>query len=276
MVPESQIGVSPVPYRITAMRPELESGEIVTWRLQPLESALPRFQPGQFNVIYPPGADEFPGLIGGDPESDEVMHTLRSIKPADASARVLQVGDVIGLRGPFGSPWPIQQARGKDLVLVAGGMGLTSLRSILCHAMRHRDYFRKVYLLYGTRDPMNILYRDDVIAWERRPHLHVQVTVDRGGAAWRGNVGVVTKLVDRAPFDPAEAIAFVCGPEIMMRFSVLALQKHGVSDERIYLLMERQMKCVIDSGDKRPPNLPEAGPIFRFDQVEHFFSVREP
>jgi len=269
----------PEPWRILSRRDETSDGAVFTWHLRPETGEVPSFQAGQFNMLYVFGVGEVPISISGDSgESGSMMHTVRAVGRVTQAMRTLREGDVIGVRGPFGTAWPLAAAFGRDLVLVAGGIGLAPLRPVICHAMRHRDAFRRVFLLIGCRDPASELFRDDVIAWSRRPHIVVEVTVDRGGPAWHGHVGVVPKLVQRSDFDPSDAVAFLCGPEAMMRFAVLALQKRGVSDDRIYVSMERNMQCAVGSCGHcqwGPYILCRNGPVLRFDQVATLFDVRE-
>lgn len=269
----------PTPWRIVSRRDETTDGAVFTWQLQPEAGEVPPFRPGQFNMLYAFGVGEVPISISGDPEgSGSVMHTLRAMCRVTRAMQTLQEGEVVGMRGPFGTAWPLEAAFGRDLVLVAGGIGLAPLRPVVCYAMRHREAFRRVFLLIGCRDPASELFRDDVIAWSRRPHLVVEVIVDRGGPAWRGHVGVVTKLVQRGGFDPTDAVAFLCGPEAMMRFAVLALQKRGVSEDRIHIWMERNMLDAAGIYSHRQEGrytLCRDGPVLRIDQATDLFDVRE-
>ena len=151
----------------------------------------------------------------------------------------------MGIRGPFGTHWPVEEATGRDVVIVAGGIGLAPLRPALYRLMAEREKYRKIVLLYGTRTPEDMLYRHELEQWRGKFDLEIQVTVDRAASSWRGNVGVVTTMIPRAPFDPSNTLAMVCGPEVMMRFTVMELLKRGVAAERTYLSAERNMKCGI-------------------------------
>jgi NAD(P)H-flavin reductase len=192
--------------------------------------------------------------------------------------RQLRVGDTLGVRGPFGNPWPVEEAFGSDLVIVAGGIGLAPLRPVLYRLLAQREKFGKVVLLYGTRSPEDILFRRELEQWRASFELDVHVTVDRAVGRWRGNVGVVTTLIPRAAFDPLSTLAMVCGPEVMMRFTALELLKRGVAREHIYLSMERNMKCGIGlCGHCQfgPTFVCKDGPVFRYDRIEAFFGKRE-
>lgn len=163
-------------------------------------------------------------------------------------------------------------------MIVAGGIGLAPLRPALYHLMAQREHFRKIVLLYGTRSPDDILYRRELEHWRGKFDLEVQVTVDRAASSWRGNVGVVTTMIPRAPFDPSNTVAFICGPEVMMRFTVMTLQKRGVSAEHIYLSMERNMKCGIGfcgHCQYGPTFVCKDGPVYRLDRIEPILGKAE-
>lgn len=237
------------------------------------------FAPGQFNMLYVFGVGEVPISISSDPQvSGRIQHTTRTVGTVTGAMRRLKQDDYIGIRGPFGSRWPVEEARGRDCVLVAGGIGLAPLRPVLYSLTANRDKYRKVVLLYGTRSPRDMLYGKELQRWRGKFDLDVHVTVDRGGNEWHGSVGVVTTIVGRAGFDPTNTVAMVCGPEVMMRFSVMELQRRGVSSDRIYLSMERNMKCAIGlcgHCQYGPTFVCKDGPVFRLDQIENIFGKAE-
>jgi NAD(P)H-flavin reductase len=190
----------------------------------------------------------------------------------------LKRGDVVGVRGPFGSAWPIEESKGKDVVIVAGGIGLAPLRPAIYQLLRNREQYGKVVLLYGTRSPHDILFKQELEQWRSRFDFDVFVTVDRGIGGWRGSVGVVTTLIPRAPFDPSGVVAFLCGPEVMMRFTVRDFQKLGVSMDRTYLSLERNMKCAVGFCGHclfGPAFICKDGPVFRYDSIRELFGKRE-
>ncbi len=237
------------PYRIAHIQAETAAGDVVTWRLEAHKQALAPPLPGQFNLIQYQSLPAVPLCISDEGDAGVLFHTLRVSGPTTRALHDLKVGDVVQVRGPYGSAWPLTAIQDRDLLLIAGGLGLSSLRPLVNRLMHQPTLCRQAFFLYGTRTPLDILYRGDVIAWERRPHLHAQVTVDLGGPAWRGNVGVVTKLIEQADFDPARAIAFLCGPEAMMRFAILALQKRGVAPAQIHVSLERAMPAASQGGE---------------------------
>jgi len=270
--------MTPRPYRVQRLRQETSD----TFTLELESEGGPRdfkFAPGQFNMLYAFGVGEVPISISGDPAKPSVLvHTTREVGNVTRAMRKLKPWDTLGVRGPFGVGWPITQARGADVVIVAGGIGLAPLRPVLYQVLAARNYYGRVVLLYGTRTPADILYRRELQQWRARFDLYVHVTVDRAIGNWQGNVGVVTSLIPRAPFDPHSAVAMVCVPEVMMRFTVQELERRGVALENIYVSMERNMKCAVGvcGHCQYGPNfICKDGPVFRYDRIQPLFAVRE-
>lgn len=234
----------PAPYRIVARRQD--TADVFTWTVEALGERAATFLPGQFNMLYAYGIGEVPVSISGDPAGGPLLHTIRAVGSVTRPMAGLPVGEVIGLRGPYGSAWPLAAAEGGDLVIVAGGLGLAPLRPAILAALARRAQFGRLCLLYGTRGPADVLFADQLAAWRTHGDLELRVTVDRATTPdWTGEVGVVTRLIARAGFDPARTTAFVCGPEIMMRFAGEALLQRGVPAPRIHLSLERNMKCAV-------------------------------
>jgi NAD(P)H-flavin reductase len=237
------------------------------------------YRPGQFNMIYAFGTGEAAISISGDPHSpDALTHTIRSVGSVTKALASLKKGDQIGVRGPFGNGWPLDVARGHDIVIVAGGIGLAPLRPLIYEILRDRSQFGNVAILYGARSPEEILYEKELREWRSRLDLEVIVTVDRASAGWHGCVGVVTKLIPKTPFNPYRAVAYVCGPEIMMNYAITALKKQGLSETSIHVSMERNMKCGVGHcghcqfGSKF---VCKDGPVFRLDEVNSLLDIRE-
>lgn len=202
------------------------------------------FAPGQFNMLYLYGHGEVPISISGDPQRhDQLVHTIRAVGSVTRPMLDLRRGGVLGVRGPFGSSWPVEAARGKDVLIFAGGIGLAPLRPVIYHLLRHRAEYDKVLILYGARTPEELLYQRELERWRGRFDTTLLVIVDRGGPRWHGYVGVVTGLLPRVRFDPAETIVMICGPEIMLRYAVRDLRERGVPDANIWISMERNMRC---------------------------------
>jgi NAD(P)H-flavin reductase len=236
------------------------------------------FRPGQFNMLYVHGVGEVPISISGDPSAPgRLVHTIRSVGTVTRGMDGLGPGSVLGVRGPYGSAWPVDQVRGRDVVFVAGGLGLAPLRPALLEVLSRRSEYGRVTLLYGARSPSEILYRAELERWRGRFDCRVEAIVDRAGRDWFGPVGVVTRLVADAVIGPDDA-AFVCGPEIMMRFVVDELERRGVPGSSIWLSLERSMKCGVrlcGHCQLGPSFACKDGPVYRFDRLAPFFSVRE-
>ena len=270
--------MTPVPFRIDRVRRELSD----TFSLELLPPAgIDRFSfgPGQFNMLYQFGVGEAPISISSDPaEPSRLVHTIRTVGGVTAALSRLRPGASVGVRGPFGTSWPVQEAEGRDVVIIAGGIGLAPLRPAIYEILRHRQRYGNVVILYGARTPADILFRRQIEKWRGRLDVSVDVTVDSAGSDWVGNVGVVTSLIPRAHFDPVDAVAMICGPEMMMRFTVKALNEMGVGDERIHVSMERNMKCALGfCGHCQfgPEFVCKDGPVFSFERIRELFSLRE-
>ncbi|HEX3990107.1 MAG TPA: FAD/NAD(P)-binding protein [Acetobacteraceae bacterium] len=267
----------PLPYRVGRVR--RETRDIRTLELAPVTGERPDYQPGQFNMLYVFGIGEVAISVSGNAGSGgSYVHTVRDVGVVSGAIAKLGVGATLGVRGPFGTPWPVESAEGSDVVFVAGGLGLAPLRPAIYHVLARREHYGRVVILYGTRSPSDILFRHEVERWRRRLDLEVLVTVDRADAEWRGDVGVVPRLIARAGFDPHSAVAMVCGPELMMRFTANALQAAGVEPVRIYLSMERNMKCAIGlCGHCQfgPDFVCKDGPVMRYDRIADIMTVRE-
>jgi NAD(P)H-flavin reductase len=237
------------------------------------------FLPGQFNMLSLPGIGEVPISISSDPaDHRHVLHTIRDVGAVTRALCASRLGDEIGVRGPYGTDWPVAAAAGGDLVIVAGGIGLPPLRPALHAALARRCQFGKIVLLYGARTPDDLLFTGEIADWRTRYGLDAEVTVDKADAGWDGNVGVVPGLVSSAPFDPLAATAFVVGPEIMMRFTVQALLAAGVTADRVYLSMERNMQCaaaLCGHCQLGPFLICRDGPVFRYERLARWLSVRE-
>jgi len=264
-------------YRINRVWRELS--DTVTLEIAPSQGPRPNYAPGQFNMLYAFGVGEVAISISGDRTDHRTfVHTVRDVGAASHAIASLGVGATIGVRGPFGTAWPVAEAEGSDIVIVAGGLGLAPLRPAIYHVLANRARYGHVAILFGTRHPQDMLYRDELAAWRRNLDISVEVTVDHAESDWRGNVGVVPALIPRVSFDPRDTVALVCGPEIMMRFTANALRDAGVAPDRISLSMERNMKCAIGlCGHCQfgPAFVCKDGPVMRFDRIERIFAVRE-
>lgn len=265
----------PSPWRVAAVR--REAADVVTLGLTPTGPFS--FLPGQFNMLSVPGIGEVPISISGDPTANtQVLHTIRDVGPVTKVLCALRPGQRVGVRGPYGTSWPLAVAEGGDLVVVAGGIGLPPLRPALYQALSRRDRFGRIVLLYGARTPADLLFGHELGTWRGRFDVDVLVTVDSASREWRGDVGVVPTLIPKARFDPGTATAFVVGPEIMMRFTVRALLAAGVPDDRVYLSMERNMQCaaaLCGHCQLGPFLVCRDGPVFSYQQLARWLAIKE-
>jgi NAD(P)H-flavin reductase len=254
-----------------------ETEDVFTLAVEP--PAGYRFRPGQFNMLYVFGVGEAAISLCSDPDNaGPICHTIRTVGSVTSAMARLQPGDHLGVRGPFGSSWPLEAARGCDVVIVTGGIGLPPLRPAIYHMLRRRSDYSRLVLLYGARTPPDLLYSAELDQWQQRGDFQVLRTVDRGDPSWTGEVGLVTALFPRAAFDPARTVGLMCGPEVMMRFAIREFEKRGVPDERIYLSLERNMQCAVGiCGHCQfgPEFICMDGPVFRYDRIKNFFTVRE-
>ena len=265
------------PWRVTGTR--RESRDTVTLELEPPPGEVFAFRPGQFNMLGAFGIGQVPISISGDPAAGRpVLHTIRDVGMATHALCALEPGDRVAVRGPYGTCWPLEEAEGGDVVIIAGGIGLPPVRPAIYHVLAHRDRYQRVTLLYGARTPGDLLFTDELGDWRGRFDCDVQVTVDAAASGWRGDVGVVPDLIATARFDPAAATAFMVGPEIMMRFTVRALRSAGVLEDRIFLSMERNMQCgVAMCGHCQlgPFLVCRDGPVFCHRQLAPWLRLRE-
>lgn len=267
----------PQPYRVQRRHNEIH--DTFTLELQAVDGEAPPFQAGQFCMLYVFGVGEVPISISGDPaQPQRLLHTIRSVGTVTRALQGLKRGAALGLRGPYGSAWPVAASEGRDVVLVAGGIGLAPLRPVLYQLLANRQRYGKIVLLYGARSPADILYPRQLEQWRARFDLQVEVTVDQAGPTWLGNVGVVTRLIRKVEVDPLDSVAMLCGPEMMMRFTLVELLKLGILEPCIYLSMERNMKCAVGfCGHCQfgPTFICKDGPVLRYDTIKHWFGIRE-
>jgi NAD(P)H-flavin reductase len=265
----------PLRHRVTDVRAEL--ADTVTLTLEPLEAPLAPFRAGQFNMLWGFGTGEVPISLSGDPtQGDRLLHTIRAVGASTQALCALDPGAVVGVRGPFGSHWDVASAEGRDVVIVAGGIGLAPLRPLVLGIIARRRAFERVALLVGARSPQDMLFPDDLERW-RSFDIDVHVTVDHAGAGWRGDVGVVTRLLPRAQVDPADTVAFVCGPEVMMRFAAAGLIDLGVDDASIRVSLERNMKCAIahcGHCQLGPTFVCREGPVYSYEVAGPLMTIR--
>jgi NAD(P)H-flavin reductase len=271
--------VLPVLHPVTGVSRETRDTFTLELAPRPGQREVDPFLPGQFNMLYAFGAGEAPISISGDEANRAALvHTIRVVGNVTGALRSLRAGDVVGVRGPYGTPWPLDAAANGDVLVIAGGIGLAPLRSAIYHLLAHRANYGRVVVLYGTRTPEDLLYRRELERWRGRLDVDVHVSVDRAPRGWHGNVGVVTTYIRKAQFDPERTTALVCGPEVMMRMAALELERAGVGAARIFLSLERNMKCGIGlcgHCQLGPVFVCAEGPVLPYERVRRLLATRE-
>jgi NAD(P)H-flavin reductase len=268
----------PFPAVVRSIAPEVPG--VTTYRIEFEDRARQeRYQiaPGQFNMLYLPGVGEVPISASSDAsEGPGIGHTIRAVGRVTHALEALKPGAVIGMRGPYGRPWPLERAQGKDVVLVAGGLGLAPMRLVVQAILANRDPYGRFVLLYGARQPSDLLFRAEYAGWQERG-LEMAVTVDRADAAWLGHVGVVPSLLRGVRVDRLRTLLLVCGPEVMMRFSVAEAMAEGLSAREIFVSLERNMQCAVGlcgHCQLGPDFICKDGPVFVYEKVARFFNTR--
>ncbi|HSD23993.1 MAG TPA: FAD/NAD(P)-binding protein [Solirubrobacterales bacterium] len=266
----------PVPYVVADKRQEL--GDTWTLELEPANGdGVAGFRPGQFSMLYAFGTGEVPISVSRIAGGSVLVHTVRAVGAATRAICATEPGRQLGVRGPFGNSWPLAEAEGGDVVVVAGGIGLAPLRAAIHHLIDNRDSYRAVVVLYGARSPDEMLFFDELQGW-REAGIDVKFTVDTAAGEWDGRVGLVTKLIPIAGFEGARTTAMVCGPEVMMRFVSAALQDRGIPAESVHVSLERNMKCAIGHcGHCQLAHrfVCKDGPVFSVGRIGTLLGVRE-
>ncbi len=266
---------------VRAIKPEL--ADTATYDLELCDAGFATryaFAPGQFNMLYVPGVGEAAISVSDDParvrRDGRVRHTIRSVGRVTGSIARMQVGDSLGLRGPFGRAWPLEECIGQDVILVAGGLGLAPLRPLICSLLDQREKNDRIHLLYGTRSPDTLVFEQEYDDWRSRGLL-VQTTVDRATPEWKGDVGVVTTLLEMLPaLDPQNTVLLCCGPEIMMKFTMLTALQRNIPLPKLWVSMERNMQCAVGfcgHCQLGPAFVCKDGPVFRYDYISRFMNV---
>lgn len=230
-------------------------------------------EPGQFVEISLFGIGEAPISITSSPGRSNGTFELcvRRVGDVTNALHQLEPGAVMGVRGPFGHGFPIDKMRGKDILFAAGGLGLPPLRSLINEVLDQRGSFGRVIILYGTKQPSEILFRDEIGEWSEREDVEFHMTVDRGDEDWQGNVGVITTLFPKVTINPRNTVAATVGPPIMYRFVLMELLGKGIPETQIYLSLERRMKCGVGKCGHCQINdlyCCQDGPVFRYADVK--------
>jgi NAD(P)H-flavin reductase len=268
----------PAAYRVARLT--AETHDCVSLRLESAGLAGPRFRPGQFTMLSRPGVGEVAISVSGDPAAGDgsLIQTIRDVGAVSRALCRARPGDVIGVRGPFGTSWGLEAAAGRDLVIVAGGVGLAPLRPVVLGALADRSAYRRVIVVAGARGPAEFLFREQLDAWAATPGLEVGLTIDRPAAGWTGPVGFVTEPLTRLDLEPARTTAFLCGPEPMLRFAADVLLGQGMAAADVRVSLERNMQCGIGlcgHCQLGPLLLCRDGPVVDYARARPLLAIRE-
>ncbi|MCV7444417.1 FAD/NAD(P)-binding protein [Mycobacterium paraense] len=270
--------MAPVPYRVRSR--VVESPDSATLCLEPVGEALRAPQPGEFMMLYAFGVGEAAISISGDPSVTDgsITHTIRAVGAVSRALHNAQPGSVVGVRGPFGTTWGLDEAAGRDLVMVAGGVGLCPLRPAVLGALAGRARYGKVTLVVGARSRADFVFVDQLEKWAQDPQIELHVTVDVPVQGWSGEVGLVTEPLRRLTLDPDRTTAFLCGPEPMLRFGAEALLAKGIAAQDIRVSLERNMQCGVGwcgHCQLGPLLLCRDGPVVGYDVAGPLLAVKE-
>ena len=238
-----------IPYSAEIRARRQDSPTIFTWDLvfsDPNAHALFSFVPGQFNMLYLLGVGEVAISISSDPDDISVLsHTIRAAGRITKAMQALEVGEQIGVRGPYGQGWPVAAARGKDIVIVTGGLGCAPTASVIRYIIARRQDYGSLTILQGVKHSDDMIYRQQYTAWQQALNTQIFIAADHAGPHWPWRVGFVTDSIQSLALDPANTVAMMCGPEGMMKTAAHALIGRGLDESNIYLSMERNMACGI-------------------------------
>jgi NAD(P)H-flavin reductase len=262
---------------IEAIQPEAPGVSTLWLRFQdPTLREHYKFRPGQFNMLMVPGYGEAAISISSSSEdTTRIGHTVRFVGNVTQAISRLKVGDVIGLRGPFGTSWPVEQYKGHNIVIAAGGIGLPPLRTVIYYVMNHRQDFGRVIILYGARTPQDLQFVQEYQGW-KDAGIELMVTVDRADDTWKGQVAVVPVLFYNLRLDARNTVLFSCGPEIMLRFVIYEALARRIPPSRIFVSMERNMKCgqgFCGHCQIGPYFACKDGPVFTYEQLQPYYNV---
>lgn len=274
--PAQTSSMAPVPYRVCSRL--AENADSVTLDLEPVAAGLEMGEPGQFMMLYAFGVGEVAISFAGLHADGTITHTVRAVGAVSAALCAAQPGTIIGVRGPFGTGWALDTALGRDIVIVAGGVGLAPLRPVVHEALAQRDRYGRVILIAGARAQREFLYPAELAAWQQDPALEMHQTVDVPIQGWLGETGFVTEPLRRLSLRTDRTTALLCGPEPMMQFSANALLDKGVGAPDIRVSLERNMQC--GAGwcghcQLGPLLLCRDGPVVTYDVARPLLEVEE-
>ena len=263
------------PIRTEVLEVIPETPTIKTLRLKPEEPLS--FKTGQFIELTVPGVGESPFTPSSRPSVKDIIEvTVMRVGKVTEKIHQLKKGDIVGLRGPFGNGYPLEEFKGKEILVVGGGCGFAPLRSLMYSFFEMSGEFKKLFFRGGCKNSQEFLYKEELAQWSKRKDLDIELTVDKGDSEWKGSVGVVTVIIDSAEMNYKTGIAIVCGPPIMMKFATKKLLDMGFKEENTYLSMEKNMSCGLGKcGHCRLGTYYACkdGPVFRYDKIKNFHEI---
>jgi NAD(P)H-flavin reductase len=270
-----------VPHLVKINKMVWETEQVFTIYLTPNEGMDGKFSflPGQFNMLYVFGIGEAAISISSSPyKPGTIIHTIHKVGTVTSALSKFKKGSYVGIRGPFGNGWPVEEAKGNDICILAGGIGLAPLRPVIYSLFKNRRDFGKITILYGARTPQDMLYRVELEQWSKLNNVRVEVTVDHGDQSWKGNIGFAANLLSYVELDNKNTITMICGPEMMMKYSIEELIEKGIPAQNIYLSLERNMKCAVGfcGHCQYGPNfICKDGPVFNYPEIRYLFERKE-
>ncbi len=283
MTPDRAVGApieNYVPTFVKVRKKTREYQGVATLELDtPSDKAWTALKPGQFTMLYAFGVGEIPISFSVlSPKQKRLVHTIRDAGAVSGALTRLKRGDCVGVRGPFGAGWPMDKLKVRDVVIIAGGLGLAPLRPVIDHLALAGDKRHSITVLYGAREPETLLFKKNLEQWMAETDIDVRITVDTAALDWRGDVGLVTSLIPNIGIRPDQTVVFMCGPEIMMRHTAETLVGAGLRDTDIWLSMERNMKCAVGFCGRcqfGPSFICRDGPVFQYSRIRSSLFVKE-
>ena len=258
-----------------------EAPSIFTLRLQYEDTGVQEafeFAPGQFNMVTLFGVGEIPISIVNDPlDSHFFDHTIRVVGRVSEGMSKLQPGDRLGIRGPFGRGWPMDRIKGKDVLLITGGLGCAPLVSVIRYLLRRRDDYGHVHILQGVKHSNDLIWREQYDEWAKIRDVNIMLAADVAEKGWTGQQGMVTELIDQISLRPQRTVVLLCGPELMMLAAVASLRELEIQDSNIWFSMERNMQCGIGQCGHcqiGPQYVCQDGPVFCYSEMADFFGAK--
>jgi NAD(P)H-flavin reductase len=265
-----------IPYPVTIKEIITESRDIKTLILSQNNDHTIRAAPGQFVEVSLPGYGEATFAITRMVNDKELALSIKRLGHLTKMLHRTSVGDTIGIRGPYGNHFPVDDWHNKTIHIIGGGIGIAPLRPVIDHILSSRQEYRSLHILFGARTPQDIIYKDDLKKWQKDSSISLITTIDIPQEQWNGRVGLIPQVINDIQYSPRNAIAVVCGPPVMIKFTIAALYELGWESDAMYTTLEMKMQCGIGQcgrcniGDKF---ICTDGPVFRLDQIPEFFTL---